>query len=557
MSVAELLDKLGLGDYTSKLVEEGFDTINRLALASEKELEECGLKMGHRKQLLSHLESRDTFNTSELGLPTLNPALMMATLGQKTSRNGMTKAFTEGYLVKEASKGRFALVRSKKRRWFKLDNNRGILTYHLKHDDSSPIKGCHIDLSKARTTIVNASKFCFVIEVKAAMGKIKMYRLYASSKADMDRWMGAILPFEQENLDFSPMDSSLFRTSLLPTSERGSKTASAFYTMAELSCEVPDTANKRHSEPSRPKASTVVTVPTAASALSSERSSVASWSSAEPQQPQQAGQAGQAGQGEGDGDSSGSDGEGEVALRQSIMHARELGTEKQRLSLSIAAMLTRAGHGSFVAPGLGSATASASYLLDATITSAASAGDLRRVQQMVASGVNVNQEERGFSPLMKAACAGHADVVCLLLASGAAVDSLHFSTKRSALMLACLGGSLSTVKALYLQGLANLDLQDEKGNTATMIAAYKKHQTITEFLVSHGANTTLKNWAGETCFDFGGPQAAVAITRGLSLIPDCEAVVSVVAAGREVLLALRSVFSFSPKLPLLVLSYAN
>lgn len=193
--------------------------------------------------------------------------------------------------------------------------------------------------------------------------------------------------------------------------------------------------------------------------------------------------------------------------------------------------------------------------IETTLTAAAGKGNLRAVRYLIGCGVSVNQEERGFSPLMKSAFAGHTEVVCELLKCGAAADAVHYSSKRSALMLAALSGHLDTVKALAVQGLAQLNLQDSRGYTAFMLAVFKQHTAIIEFLASHMCSTGLKNWLGEKAQEFGGPNGATVIAAAVLKQSDNLEAISAMETGRELLRSLRTVFPFHPGLQRLVNAY--
>nr|KAJ3421813.1 hypothetical protein HK105_002204 [Polyrhizophydium stewartii] len=105
---------------------------------------------------------------------------------------------------------------------------------------------------------------------------------------------------------------------------------------------------------------------------------------------------------------------------------------------------------------------------------------------------------RGMSPLMLASDAGHVDVVRALLAADPRPDPDLVCTHggNTALLLAVIGGHDEIVA--MLAPLCNLDLANEKGDTALMVAARRGNAAVVGRLVSAGATIHLANNLGET-----------------------------------------------------------
>ena len=125
-------------------------------------------------------------------------------------------------------------------------------------------------------------------------------------------------------------------------------------------------------------------------------------------------------------------------------------------------------------------------------------GKLELVSLFIRSGANVNMKdsESGFTALMLASSAGHADIVKLLLENRADVDARYEMTetdsfsmiimnRSTALMSACLRGHLDVVKIL-VDHHANINAQDILGHTALDLA---KTPEIKEYLRSKGAKS--------------------------------------------------------------------
>ncbi|NAZ34551.1 MAG: hypothetical protein GU356_09810 [Pyrobaculum sp.] len=96
--------------------------------------------------------------------------------------------------------------------------------------------------------------------------------------------------------------------------------------------------------------------------------------------------------------------------------------------------------------------------------SAASAGDVERVRELLKKGVDPNvRDEYGFTPLHKAAYMGHVDVARLLLQYG--VDP---------------------------------NVQDKRGRTPLHVAAIRGRVDVVRFLLEHGANPNARDKDGMT-----------------------------------------------------------
>jgi hypothetical protein len=194
---------------------------------------------------------------------------------------------------------------------------------------------------------------------------------------------------------------------------------------------------------------------------------------------------------------------------------------------------------------------------DAELLESAMLGQLARVKQLIATGVPVDTvDRRGFTPLMWAAAGGQADLVRFLLESGAAPDR-RAGDGTSALMLAAANGFTEVVRALIVRGAnaavrsgvtpqqlaaarghtataallaqaeglgarllqasneghdaavrqllalgAPANFTDERGATPLMFAARNGDLGILQFLLSRGADPTLRDAQGQSVFDW-------------------------------------------------------
>ena len=117
------------------------------------------------------------------------------------------------------------------------------------------------------------------------------------------------------------------------------------------------------------------------------------------------------------------------------------------------------------------------------IYTAATNGNLMEIQKCITMGMDIDTPDYGdgndcYTPLLKAAQAGHNDVVIALLDGGANVNFVSDNTNlrengNTALILASYKGHLSVVRTLLNRG-ANVDHETESGYTALMFATYER-----------------------------------------------------------------------------------
>ena len=148
-------------------------------------------------------------------------------------------------------------------------------------------------------------------------------------------------------------------------------------------------------------------------------------------------------------------------------------------------------------------------------------GDLARARELLARGAAVDaSDRRGLTPLMWASASGHAELARLLLESGAAVDR-RASDGTTALMLASANGFTDIVRALILKGAdvaaarggvkaRQLALERAHADTSTLLeqaevlggrllqAANEGHDMVVRQVLALGAPVNVTNERGET-----------------------------------------------------------
>lgn len=148
------------------------------------------------------------------------------------------------------------------------------------------------------------------------------------------------------------------------------------------------------------------------------------------------------------------------------------------------------------------------------LAAAAFNGNRRLLRLLLKAGADPRvRDATGKAPLVYAAGKGFTQIVEDLLAAGAPVDGRD-DHDLTALMWAA-GHSndvpategLATVTLLLERG-ARLNLTDDRGRGALMIAAARGHEEIVGYLLARGADSEKRDKAGKTAFDLAVNEAA-------------------------------------------------
>lgn len=137
-----------------------------------------------------------------------------------------------------------------------------------------------------------------------------------------------------------------------------------------------------------------------------------------------------------------------------------------------------------------------SKLFRGSLVSAAKAGDVARVRELLDNGGNPNELEQGFSALMYACERGNLELVKLLVDRGADVNAREPAFHFTPLMAAASGkgfsdGAEKEIRALNIVELlvqhgAEVNASGKNGHTAIKFADESGHKQIVNFLESHG-----------------------------------------------------------------------
>jgi len=149
----------------------------------------------------------------------------------------------------------------------------------------------------------------------------------------------------------------------------------------------------------------------------------------------------------------------------------------------------------------------------APLAAAAFNGNERAVKMLLEAGAAPQERDAtGKGAVVYAAAKGFAPVVRLLLDAGVEVDA-RYGNELTALMWAA-GHSndvpategLETVELLLSRGVG-VDLVDDRGRTALMIAAERGHPEIVARLLQAGADPSARDNGGLTALDFASDPA--------------------------------------------------
>nr|CAH7728174.1 unnamed protein product [Callosobruchus chinensis] len=119
----------------------------------------------------------------------------------------------------------------------------------------------------------------------------------------------------------------------------------------------------------------------------------------------------------------------------------------------------------------------------------------------------------GASALWVAACAGHLNIVKLLIKHGADVNHAT-KTNSTPLRAACFDGRLDIVRYLT-KHKADIHIANKYNNTCLMIASYKGHLDVVSFLLETGADPNEKALCGATALHFAAECGYVDIIKEL------------------------------------------
>ena len=124
--------------------------------------------------------------------------------------------------------------------------------------------------------------------------------------------------------------------------------------------------------------------------------------------------------------------------------------------------------------------------VDANLIEAASNGDIKKMEEFLAQGANVNAiSDYNLTAIISASLGGSLEAVDFLIRKGADVNK-EGMMKMTALMFASQEGHVDVVKTLLAHG-ADIHHKNELGQSVLQVAVASKHDDIVEILKKAGA----------------------------------------------------------------------
>jgi len=132
------------------------------------------------------------------------------------------------------------------------------------------------------------------------------------------------------------------------------------------------------------------------------------------------------------------------------------------------------------------------------IHDAAANGDVEKVRALLQDdpGLIASRDDKGDTPLHRAAQNGHTDVAKWLLGNKAEIDAKN-AIGQTPLHAAAFGGYRDLVE-LLLTNKADVNARSYRGYTALHLAASKGYIDVVEVLLAYGANVNAKSNLGVT-----------------------------------------------------------
>lgn len=114
-------------------------------------------------------------------------------------------------------------------------------------------------------------------------------------------------------------------------------------------------------------------------------------------------------------------------------------------------------------------------------------------------GIENTPNENGFTPLILACYKFNAPVGDYLIKNSKVID---FTTPMGTALMACVYKNNVELGKKLIENKANLNLTDDKGDTALMLAAQFENETFVKILLENKADKTLINKQGKTAFEY-------------------------------------------------------
>ncbi|TDN47441.1 ankyrin repeat domain-containing protein [Scandinavium goeteborgense] len=150
------------------------------------------------------------------------------------------------------------------------------------------------------------------------------------------------------------------------------------------------------------------------------------------------------------------------------------------------------------------------------VIDAARYGEVKIIKKAIASGIDINEtDSHGYTLLILATYHGQYTTVKYLLSQGADPSILDHHG-RSALMGAAFKGDLNAAKIILKDPRANINQQNEVGQTAAMYAALFGHKAFLAYLLKQGANLSLSDKKGNSAATLAKQQGNTSLSEWIT-----------------------------------------
>lgn len=129
---------------------------------------------------------------------------------------------------------------------------------------------------------------------------------------------------------------------------------------------------------------------------------------------------------------------------------------------------------------------------DRQLLEAAFAGDFQKTVSSLSEGANVNAtDQRGWTPLIHAAKAGHVDIALELIAKGADIERRTTTEAGSSVLCFATEGRKFQILTALLKRGADINGKSRNGMTPLAFAAQSGYTDVAHYLITNGADVNL------------------------------------------------------------------
>ena len=148
-----------------------------------------------------------------------------------------------------------------------------------------------------------------------------------------------------------------------------------------------------------------------------------------------------------------------------------------------------------------------------SLLKAVKSNNVQDVEEILASGININDMSKNSqTALHLAAGLGHDQIAKLLISNGAQIDAKDIDSGFTPLHYAVWFNQLKTVEMLIAKR-ANIHEVTNLQNTPLDLAVKKSLDDIVKLLISHGADTSMKDFDGNSLLHLAVKDQKISIVK--------------------------------------------